>query len=257
MLNSQNQGRSSTVRRLGSEAARRLFDIVFSAACLILLSPALLVIVAAICLESGRPIFFKQVRLGRHGRPFNMYKFRKFHKDCGTSGPPLTLQKDPRLTSVGNFLASSKFDELPQLWNTLRGDMSVIGPRPESMAFADCFTGNFKEVLDHKPGILGPSQVTFRNENALYPRDSDPIEFYRREIFTAKALIDLQYYSQRSFFQDILWLIYGVLAVLRIGPRLPRAKIANLHGEAPHVMIPPPKAPMTIHNAAKTRGTEA
>jgi lipopolysaccharide/colanic/teichoic acid biosynthesis glycosyltransferase len=257
MLKSQAQSRTSTVLRIGSEATRRVFDIVFAASCLIVLSPALLLIVAAIWLESGRPIFFKQLRLGRHGRPFYMYKFRKFHKDCGTSGPPLTLQKDPRLTSVGNFLASSKFDELPQLWNTLRGDMSVIGPRPESMAFADCFTGNFTEVLDHKPGILGPSQVTFRNENALYPQSSDPTEFYRQEIFPAKALIDLQYYSQRSFVQDLLWLFYGILAVLRIGPRLPRAKVSKLHGESPHVLIPPPKAPMTIQSAATTRGTEA
>jgi lipopolysaccharide/colanic/teichoic acid biosynthesis glycosyltransferase len=257
MMRPQENSRLSTVLRLGSETTRRAFDIVFSALCLLILSPALLLIILAIWLEGGRPIFFKQVRLGRYGQPFYMYKFRKFHKDCGTSGPPLTLQEDPRLTNVGRFLASSKFDELPQLWNTLRGDMSVIGPRPESMAFADCFVGNFTEVLNYKPGILGPSQVAFRNECALYPQDSDPTEFYRQEIFPAKALIDLQYYSRRSLVQDILWLIYGVLAVLRIGPRLPRAKVSNVNGEKPHVLIPRQTVFMTINSAATTRGTEA
>jgi lipopolysaccharide/colanic/teichoic acid biosynthesis glycosyltransferase len=257
MPDSQVKSGLSILLRLISEITRRIFDVVFASLSLLVLSPALLLIVLAIWLESGRPIFFQQVRLGRYGRPFYMYKFRKFYKDCGTSGPPLTLQEDPRLTAVGKFLASSKLDELPQLWNTLRGDMSVIGPRPESLAFADCFTGNFTEVLNHKPGILGPSQVAFRNECALYPRDSDPSEFYRLEIFPAKALIDLQYYSRRSLFHDLLWLAYGVLAVLRIGPRLPRAHVSNVNGENPHVLMPRPKVPMAIHSTATTRGTEA
>lgn len=257
MPNSQENSISSTSSRFLSEASRRIFDILFAAVCLLALLPALLLIVVAIWVESGRPIFFKQVRLGRYGKPFYMYKFRKFHKDCGTSGPPLTLQEDPRLTNVGRFLASSKFDELPQLWNALKGDMSIIGPRPESLAFADCFTGSFTEVLNHKPGILGPSQVAFRNECALYPRDSDPSEFYRLEIFPAKALTDLQYYSQRSLIQDILWLVYGVLAVLRIGPRLPRAQISSVKGESPHVLMPRPKVSTAIRSAATTRSTEA
>jgi lipopolysaccharide/colanic/teichoic acid biosynthesis glycosyltransferase len=257
MFKSRAISRTSVFHRFKSETSRRIFDIMFSGTCLIMLSPALLLIATAIWLESGRPIFFKQVRLGRYGKPFHMYKFRKFHKDCGTSGPPLTLQQDPRLTNVGRFLASSKFDELPQLWNTLRGDMSVIGPRPESLAFADCFTGTFTEVLNHKPGILGPSQVAFRNECSLYPRDSDPSEFYRLEIFPAKASIDLQYYSQRSLIQDTLWLAYGVLAVLRIGPRLPKAKMFDVSGETPHVVMPRPTIPMPIQGAATTRGTEA
>jgi len=257
MANSQANSNSPPPSSLLSEVARRIFDIIFSATCLLVLSPVLLLIVLAIWFESGRPIFFKQVRLGRYGKPFSMYKFRKFHKDCGTSGPPLTLQEDPRLTAVGRFLASSKFDELPQLWNALKGDMSIIGPRPESLAFADCFTGTFEEVLNHKPGILGPSQVAFRNESALYPRDTDPSEFYRQEIFPAKALTDLQYYAQRSLAQDILWLVYGVLAVLRIGPRLPRAQISNAKGEGPHVLMPRPKVPTAIRSAATTRSTEA
>jgi len=99
--------------------------------------------------------------------------------------------------------------------------------------------------------------VAFRNECALYPRDSDPSEFYRQEIFPAKALTDLQYYSQRSLIQDILWLVYGVLAVLRIGPRLPRAQIFNAKGEGPHVPMPKPKVPTVIRSAATTRSTEA
>lgn len=240
-----------------SELARRIVDIAFSCLALILLSPAFLLIVIAIWVESGRPIFFKQVRLGRYGRPFYMYKFRKFHKDCGSSGPPLTLEKDPRLTIVGRFLAASKFDELPQFWNTLRGDMSIIGPRPESLAFADCFTGTFRDVLDHKPGILGPSQVAFRNEAALYPRGVDPSEFYRVEVFPIKASIDLQYYSKRSLFRDILWLAYGILAVLKVVPNQPQAQMPETSIESPQILMQRPTTSMIIRSAVTTRGTEA
>lgn len=133
----------------------------------------MVLIAIAIAIESGRPVLFAQFRVGRDGRPFRMLKFRKFHRSCHR-GPPLTLADDDRMTVIGRILRGTKLDELPQFWNVLAGDMSIVGPRPEAMAFADCFAGDLARILAHKPGILGPSQVIFRNECALYPLDSDP-----------------------------------------------------------------------------------
>lgn len=200
------------------ERARRALDLVVACLAIIVLSPVMLLIALAICLESGAPVLFYQVRLGQHGRPFHIYKFRKFRRDCGTDGSPLTFDGDSRMTVVGLFLRATKLDELPQFWNVLRGDMSVIGPRPESLAFADCFTGGYERVLDHRPGILGPSQVTFRNESALYAGEADPDKLYRAVIFPTKARIDLDYYSKRTLFSDVLWIFRGILAIAGWNP---------------------------------------
>lgn len=197
-----------------SSTGRRVFDFTLSLASLLALSPLMLVIAIAIILGSGRPILFSQLRLGHHGRPFVMYKFRKFHSDCSANGLQLTLDKDSRLTTVGRFLLLTKLDELPQLWNVLIGDMSIIGPRPESLAYADCFKGGFERVLEHKPGVFGPSQVKFRYENALYPKYGDFNHFYRTSLFPTKANIDLSYYPRRTLASDIAWLFQSVLATL-------------------------------------------
>src|SRR5689334_24043786 len=124
---------------LGHAGMRRAIDIGFAAVAFLLLAPIMLLAVMAIWVEGGSPIMFSQLRLGQNGRPFRMYKFRKFKPDCDDRGCPLTLEGDDRLTRIGRILAVSKLDELPQLWNVLRGNMSIVGPRPESLAFADCF----------------------------------------------------------------------------------------------------------------------
>jgi lipopolysaccharide/colanic/teichoic acid biosynthesis glycosyltransferase len=167
----------------------------------------------AICIETGRPIFYSQTRIGRGGGRFRIHKFRKFYKDIGT-GSPLTVDHDPRMTPLGRFLALTKLDELPQLWNVVLGDMSIVGPRPECVDFVDCFTGSYLKVLDHAPGIFGPSQFAFRDERSLYPTNADPIQFYRRVLFPMKASIDLAYFPNRTFVSDITWVIRGVFAVI-------------------------------------------
>jgi lipopolysaccharide/colanic/teichoic acid biosynthesis glycosyltransferase len=192
---------------------QRLMDLAVAIAGLIILSPVMMLIALAICIESGRPIFYSQTRIGRGGRCFRIHKFRKFHKDIG-DGIPLTVEHDPRMTPIGRVLALTKLDELPQLWNVAVGDMSIVGPRPESLDFSDCFTGSYLKVLDYTPGIFGPSQVAFRNERKFYPTNSDPVQFYRQVLFPAKANIDLAYFSNRTFVSDITWIIRGVLAVL-------------------------------------------
>jgi len=188
---------------------RRIFDVVCASAAAFLLTPVMLMVMVAILIESGRPILFSQLRLGQNGRPFRMYKFRKFRPDCDNHGCPLTLEGDGRMTRVGRVLAASKLDELPQLWNVLRGDMSVVGPRPESLAFSDCFRNGFEKIHKHKPGLFGPCQVRFQHENKLYPTGVAAVEFYRRVVFPAKAEIDLAYFSRRTFFSDVGWIVRG------------------------------------------------
>jgi lipopolysaccharide/colanic/teichoic acid biosynthesis glycosyltransferase len=189
---------------------RRTLDVLCAAAATSILAPVMLIVAIAIWIESGGPILFSQLRLGQHGRPFRMYKFRKFRPDCDNHGCPLTIEEDDRLTAVGRVLAASKLDELPQLWNVLRGDMSLVGPRPESLAFTDCFRNGFEKVLDHRPGLFGPCQVMFRHESKLFPIGIAPVEFYRQVLFPAKAKVDLAYFSQRTLISDLGWILRGV-----------------------------------------------
>ena len=200
----------------GADGPGRVLDIALAAAGLIVLAPVIVIVSLAILLESGRPILFSQVRLGKNGRHFKIYKFRKFGPKPDSTGRPLTLKGDPRMTRVGRFLEASKIDEVPQLFNVLRGDMAIVGPRPESLAFEDCFRGQFRAVLDHRPGIFGPSQVAFRSEGKLYPEGYDPTEFYRRVLFPTKANLDLCYFRHRTFLGDLAWLLRGTLAVFGV-----------------------------------------
>lgn len=197
------------------DAAARLLDLALAAAILVLLAPVMALVSLAIAAEGGRPIFFSQVRLGLHGQPFRMHKFRKFHDGKHqVAGGSLTMEDDPRLTRTGGLLARTKLDELPQLWNILRGEMAIVGPRPESLAFGDCFDGPYRAVLDFKPGIFGPSQVQFRNEGRLYRGRPDPEQFYREIVFPLKAQLDLAYFPRRTLLGDVAWMVRGALAVV-------------------------------------------
>lgn len=191
---------------------KRSVDVALSLIGLMVLSPIMLLIAVAIRLESPGPALFRQVRLGYRGREFQLYKFRKF-ADGPAAGLAVTLKNDPRMTPIGRILERSKLDELPQLWNILMGDMSLVGPRPETLDFAECFVGGFKLVHEFRPGLFGPSQAIFRNESSLYPPDQDPHEFYRNVLFPAKAAIDLEYFGQRTLLSDFGWIVKGVLAV--------------------------------------------
>ena len=192
---------------------QRVFDLCVASLALCAVAPLMLLTAGVVWLESGRPIYFSQLRLGKGGRPFYLYKFRKFRADCGPGGLPLTMRNDDRMTAVGRFLALTKIDELPQLWNVLRGDMSIVGPRPESLAFADCFSNGLERVLDCRPGLFGPCQFLFRHEELFFPPNAEPEEFYRLVLFPAKARIDLEYFSRRSLIKDVGWMLRGAGAV--------------------------------------------
>lgn len=199
--------------RAANHALKRSFDIVVAAVALLVLSPVMLLVAVAIRMETPGPVFFAQRRLGLNGEPFRLLKFRKFPDGPAEQGPAVTLHEDARLTRVGKLLQQSKLDELPQFWNVLIGEMSLVGPRPESMRFADCFRGRYREILRYHGGMFGPAQVLFRNESALFPPDRDPEDYYREVLFPAKAKLDLAYYPRADIAHDILWLIRGVLAV--------------------------------------------
>jgi lipopolysaccharide/colanic/teichoic acid biosynthesis glycosyltransferase len=218
---------------------RRAVDISGALAGLVISIPLMLAIALAIRLDTPGSVLFSQTRLGRGGRHFRLYKFRKFRHGPDASGCAVTLKDDPRLTRVGRLLERWKFDELPQLWNVLVGDMSLVGPRPETLDFADCFSGPFRQVLDHTPGLFGPNQVIFRNEGSLYPADQDPHNFYRTVLFPEKARIDLRCFEHRSLFSDIAWIVRGALAVLGL-------PIAGVHLDA----APTIRVAASAHGAA-------
>jgi len=150
----------------GFFVGKRVFDIVFALCWLLLLSPLLLLISILVRLDSRGPAFFLQPRLGRAGQVFNIYKFRKFPHQLAGQGPAVTVANDIRMTRLGRFLESSKLDELPQLFNILKGDMSFVGPRPETLNFAHLFTGKFEQVLAYVPGLFGPNQLRYRHETS-------------------------------------------------------------------------------------------
>jgi len=196
---------------VGPGGARRVADVIVALIGLILAAPGMLLIAVALRIDTQGPIIYSQMRIGRGGRPFRLYKFRKFWHRQESNGRGITLKNDPRMTRVGRVIEQTKLDELPQLWNVLVGDMAIVGPRPETMEFDDCFAGSMQELLDYTPGLFGPNQVIFRNESSLYPDEIDPHEYYRSVLFPAKAQVDLAYFPHRSSASDAGWVLSGVL----------------------------------------------
>jgi lipopolysaccharide/colanic/teichoic acid biosynthesis glycosyltransferase len=233
--------------RQASAVLRGFLDRLIAAVCLVLLAPLIAAVMACIWLETGRPFFFRQTRLGRGGKPFKLLKFRKFGQAPPGPQLPVTLHNDPRLTRVGWFLERSKLDELPQLWNVLKGEMAIVGPRPESLAFQDCFAGPFRAVLDHTPGIFGPSQALFRSEGTLYPRDWEPAAFYRAVLFPAKARLDLAYYPNRTLLRDWGWVLHGTVAVIGFAPISRRAAMIAHETISSIRRIGEPHSPASAH----------
>ncbi len=189
---------------------KRAMDVVLALLGLVLAAPLMAVLALAIRVDSPGRVIFSQERLGLHGRVFRMHKFRKFPDWGDDRGSGVTVSGDARMTRFGRFLERSKFDEIPQLWNILKGEMSFVGPRPETLRFRDLFQGEFARVHDFMPGIFGPNQVAFRNESKLYPPDRDPEAFYREELFPQKARRDIAYFSQATAFSDALWILRGL-----------------------------------------------
>jgi len=192
---------------------KRSVDLVLSLVALALLLPVLLLVAMAIKLDSSGPVFYSQVRVGRRGRTFRMLKFRSMAAEADRLGPPLTASGDPRVTRVGKFLRLLKLDELPQLLNVVKGDMSLVGPRPEIPSIVEQYTSDQHEVLEVKPGITGPTQLAWINESELYPAGVNPVDHYTNEFLREKLRSDLDYVRTRSLGGDVWHLIRTPLAI--------------------------------------------
>jgi len=192
-------------------AAKRALDIVASAVMLLALLPLILIVALLVRLDSPGPAFFKVDRIGRRGRRLRMLKFRKMHDDA--SGIALTTHEDDRLTRIGAFLAKSKLDELPQLWHILRGDMSLVGPRPETADFVAHHRHEYDEILTVRPGLVGFSQIAFLSEGRIL-NEEDPLTHYVSAILPQKVTLDLMYARERTVLLDLKILVWSMVAVL-------------------------------------------
>lgn len=182
---------------------KRAFDLLFALVLLVLLSPLLLVFALAVALTSPGGAFFRQVRVGRGGRGFRLLKFRSMRPGSEAQGQLTIGGRDPRITPVGYFLRKTKLDELPQLWNVLVGDMSVVGPRPEVPKYVAMYSSEQRAVLSVRPGITGMASIDYIDENELLARAADPEKAYIEEVMPAKLALDLRYVRERSFLLDL------------------------------------------------------
>jgi lipopolysaccharide/colanic/teichoic acid biosynthesis glycosyltransferase len=199
-------------RATGSgEALKRALDILVAASLLLLLAPAILILAAAIRIESRGGVFYRCRRVGWGGRELQMLKFRKMYD--GAQGPALVSWDDERFTRIGAFLARTKLDELPQLWNVLKGEMSLVGPRPEDPGFVELYQEPYDAILAVRPGITGLSQLAFANESSLL-HGGDRCQFYVERLLPQKVRMDRFYVARRSLAMDLRILAWTACVVL-------------------------------------------
>jgi len=196
-------------------AAKHAFDISGALISLIILSPVFLVCTILAKFQSPGPVFYRAKRVGRCGRIFSMYKFRTMFANAESMGSSLTTYKDPRITKIGDFLRRTKLDELPQLLNVLKGDMSIIGPRPEAPAYVKYYNDEQRRVLSVRPGITGPSQLENRNEELKLKGQSNPERYYITKLLPEKLNIDLNYIENQNFILDLQVIFKTIRAVIK------------------------------------------
>jgi lipopolysaccharide/colanic/teichoic acid biosynthesis glycosyltransferase len=194
-------------------AMKRLIDIAASTVGIVFLSPLLLVAAALVRLSSPGPVLFRQVRIGRGFRPFTILKFRTMVVDAPKLGAAITCGDDPRITAIGRFLRKTKLDELPQLFNVLRGDMSLVGPRPEVPRYVEMFREDFAEILAVRPGITDLASITYRNESEILGRARDPQAEYVERILPDKIRLAKEYRRRSSVLFDLRLIVRTIAAI--------------------------------------------
>ena len=194
---------------------KRIFDLVFVIPGIILLSPVFLLISLLIKRDDNGPILFKQVRVGQYGKLFKVLKYRTMVVDAEKKGAKVTTGGDPRITQTGHWLRKYKLDELPQLFNVLKGDMSLVGPRPEVPEYVKFYTEEQKQtVLSVPPGITDLASIEFRNENDLLAESKDPVKDYREKVLPIKLKYYEQYVTERSLWLDFKLIIKTIIAIV-------------------------------------------
>ncbi len=182
---------------------KRLFDIVSSIIVLLIISPFLLIIIILIPLESWGNPFFVQQRIGKNGHPFGLIKLRSMRPDTEKKGQLTVGERDPRITRIGAFIRKFKVDEFPQLINVIKGEMSIVGPRPEVKKYVDLYNDEQQRVLEVKPGLSDYASIEYINENELLGKSENPEKTYIEEIMPAKLELNLKYIEEQSFRTDL------------------------------------------------------
>ena len=194
------------------------FDLVSSLAGLVLLSPIFVLIALWIRVDSAGPVFFRQVRVGRHGRPFRVFKFRTMVADAEAKGRKITVGDDPRITRAGRFLRKFKFDELPQLFNVVKGEMSLVGPRPEVPRYVEFYPEEIRTlVLSVRPGITDIASILYKDENTVLAGAADPEATYVNVILPEKLKHYVRYVSERTLWLDFKIILMTLREILRRG----------------------------------------
>lgn len=203
--------------RVGADdVVRRAIDLVASVLGLVLSAPVMGVIAVCIKRDSRGPVVFSHERVGRHGRLFTLYKFRTMSSEPGSTGPAVTVSGDTRVTRVGARLRASKLDEIPQLFNVVKGDMSLVGPRPEVSEYVELWPAHQREViLSVRPGITDPMTLVLRREEELLGQRSDPARYYRQVLLPRKAAAYAEYVKQRSIIKDLELVLRTLKSVVR------------------------------------------
>ena len=194
---------------------KRFFDIILSFVALIFLSPLFAVISILTKLDSRGTVFYRGLRVGRHGKIFKIFKFRTLVMAAEKLGGASTANDDPRITKAGKFLRKYKLDELPQLINVFKGEMSFVGPRPEVKQYVDMFTEEEKSILSVRPGITDWATLWNPDEGAILAGSSDPEKTYMEKIRPEKIRLQLKYVKDRSFLTDVKIIILTLLALVK------------------------------------------
>ncbi len=195
---------------------KRAFDVLLSSLGLLLLAPVLMGIALAVKLDSKGPVFYRQERVGRHGRVFRIHKFRTMQHNPQGAGLQITVGRDPRITRVGSWLRDTKLDELAQLLDVWLGDMSLVGPRPEVPRYVAHYPAALKDkVLSVRPGITDIASIEYRDESRILAQAADPERAYILEVMPHKLALAAQYVDQASVWMDIRLIWRTVRAILR------------------------------------------
>jgi lipopolysaccharide/colanic/teichoic acid biosynthesis glycosyltransferase len=191
--------------------SKRIFDFACASVGLVIISPLLIAIAVLIKLSSAGPVFFKQNRVGKGGKLFRMIKFRTMKENHG--GSSVSVKGEPRITSIGAVLRKYKLDELPELINVIKGEMSFVGPRPDVPGYADLLEGENRIILSVRPGITSPASLKYSNEEEILASAEDPIFYNDNVIYPDKVKLNLEYVKNRTFIND-LWII--ICTIFRI-----------------------------------------
>ncbi len=202
---------SAKVHRASARLVSRAFDVAIASVLLVLTAPVWILLSLAILVDEPGPVLYRARRVGHRGREFDMLKFRKMRRNA--AGPRLTLADDGRFTRIGRMLARTKLDELPQLVNVLRGEMALVGPRPEDPSYVAAYPAEFAAITLVRPGITGLSQIQYRDEAALLVGD-DFETLYRTEVLPQKIDLDRYYSSHRCLALDLRILVWTAVAIV-------------------------------------------